>query len=440
LVNKKIEKYSLFSEDFRGLPDGWHNLRACNFLVGENSTGKSSFLQLIQLMDSREHLMFFDICGIVEGIDTAFDVCSRITAKKETTIGFLLKERQHEETEGKEEQKCNVYGRLATYKKVKEDMELVRLTMVTKNHILRMRRSKDRISYRFDDFSYDSDASHLSNGTQLQEMHFKGTDRFTQHQKVDWQQMSAIGAWYSCLTDAISGSAHEDKQDILHSYPPLRCLHHGPLRAKTRRLYHGSKSDFSSTGEHVPYLLKNDLSDNSKLNASISNFGKASGLFDQISVTKVRTAIKDKPFALQIEKSGSFFYVDELGFGVGQVLPIVVDIALTSGVHTFLIQQPELHLHPKAQAALGDVFHLAAENGGAFVIETHSDFIIDRYRLCSKASENSPRAQIVYFEKDADGVNKAYEIELNADGTMGELPDSYREFFVNESIDKFEKL
>ena len=436
MVNKRIEKYAVFSKDFRGLPDGWHNILACNFLVGENSTGKSSFLQLLQLIDAREHMVFFDICGVIEGLDTAYDICSRISGKNETTIGFLIKERESEA----QKEKLQFLGRLATYKKVDEKMQLVRLTMLAGDRLFRLKRSKSRISYRFDYAFYKNSISHAENAKDLEKRHFQTGERFTKFEEFDWAEVPDIHAWLRTISTAVFSSKRSKDDQLLQSYSPLRSLHHGPMRAKTRRLYHGIRTEFSSTGEHVPYLLRDALKSNSKLSASIEKFGRLSGLFDRISVTSVKTAIKDKPFALQIEKSGSVFYVDELGYGVGQVLPIISDIALTDGAHAFLIQQPELHLHPKAQAALGDIFQSATEEGGAFVIETHSDFLIDRFRINNKKAGSSPRAQIIYFEKDDTGSNVSHEIELFSDGTMSAPPEGYRSFFLNESVEKFENL
>ena len=436
MVNKRLEKYALFSENFRGLPDGWHNLRACNFLVGENSTGKSSFLQLIQLIDSREHSVFLDICGIVEGIDTPFDVCSRTSGSRETTIGFLIKERVDETRKSYR----GVLGRLSTYKRVKNEMRLERLTVVSGEKILRMRRSQNRISYRLDNFVYDEKLKHSENGEKFRNLHSSSSERFGKHREINWQEVLPMSAWIETTANAVFGKDKLNDDSFVSSYPPLRCLHHGPMRTKTRRLYHGSRSEFSPTGEHIPYLLRDMLQADSKLNDRIVEFGKASGLFDMISVTSVKTAIKDKPFALQVEKSGSFYYVDELGFGVGQVLPIIADIAFASDNHAFLIQQPELHLHPRAQAALGDVFQTATENGGAFVIETHSDFIIDRFRLLKKKSKDESRAQIIYFEKGEDGKNRSFEIDIKSDGSLADTPEGYRSFFLNESVEKFENL
>lgn len=432
MVNSKLKKYALYSKEFRGLPNGWHNLRAFNFLVGENSTGKSSFLQLIQLIDSREHMMFLEICGAIPGVDTAFDVCSRKSSRKETTIGFMIKE---SESAGGVD-----FGRLATYKQENDLMALAKLTVVSDGLAMRLKRSADRILFRVDQFEYDEELKHSQNCDKLELLHFK-KDRFKKLIDVDWSEEDSLSVWYNALSQATNSISEKGSgRGFMYPRPPLGCLSHGPIRAKTRRLHHGSRGDFSSTGEHTPYLLRDMLGKAPNLSTAIDDFGRASGLYDKISVTSVKTAINDRPFALEIQKSGSYYYVDELGFGVSQVLPIITDIAFTSKNHAFLVQQPELHLHPRAQAALGDVFLAASEEGQTFVVETHSDFIIDRFRLKHKNSENSPSAQIIFFEKGEDGENVAHEIQLKPDGTMENIPENYRAFFVKEAMEKFENF
>jgi predicted ATP-dependent endonuclease of OLD family len=191
VINNRLEKYAVFSKDFRGMPDGWHNLQACNFLVGENSTGKSSFLQLLQLLDSREHSMLLDVCGIIEGIDTPFDICSRMTGSKETTIGYLIKERRDESKK--------VYrgalGRLATYRRVKDEMQLERLSILSGDRLLRLRRLRNRISYRFDDFSYDSEKAHAENAEEFEKYHLSKVERFRKFRDVAWQETPPFAAW-----------------------------------------------------------------------------------------------------------------------------------------------------------------------------------------------------------------------------------------------------
>jgi hypothetical protein len=433
MVNKRLEKYALFSKDFKGLPNGWHNLRSCNFLVGENSTGKSSFLQLIELIDSRSHMLFLDILGAVEGIESVFDVCSRISGSRETTIGFLIKERSEED------QQQIIRARLITYKAFRDDLIVTKVTIVHNEKVLRLKRGRNRILYRYDTFEYNPSVRHSQNGAVIEKIHSNTSDRFSQHHEVEWETQPDNWSWLEAINAASRNEKGKSRLSGLR-YPPLGCLTHGPMRSKTRRLHHGSKTQFSSTGEHTPYMLRDVLTGSPELAESINDFGRVSGLFDEIVVNTINTKVKDKPFVLQVRKSDKYFYVDELGFGVGQVLPIITDISFYPKGTSFLIQQPELHLHPKAQAALGDVFFNATESGSSLVVETHSDFIIDRFRMALTKSKSKIRSQVIYFDKSSDGHNSAHEIEINTDGAFVDPPDNFRSFFLKESIDKFELL
>ena len=103
----------------------------------------------------------------------------------------------------------------------------------------------------------------------------------------------------------------------------------------------------------------------------------------------------------------------------------------------FSIQQPEVHLHPRARAALGDIFFdLAKIDKKTFLVETHSDYIIDRYRYNVKSNEDKLPygSQILFFERGS-GFNNCHLMDINEDGTIPDNPpDSYREFFVVENM------
>ncbi|MDP6688819.1 MAG: AAA family ATPase [Alphaproteobacteria bacterium] len=81
--------------------------------------------------------------------------------------------------------------------------------------------------------------------------------------------------------------------------------------------------------------------------------------------------------------------IRNVGYGVSQSLPVIVEILSRSFGSRFAIQQPEVHLHPKAQAALGDLFYqLALVEEKRFIVETHSDFTIDRFMLNYRKKRN----------------------------------------------------
>ncbi|MGE4615130.1 MAG: AAA family ATPase [Planctomycetota bacterium] len=74
-------------------------------------------------------------------------------------------------------------------------------------------------------------------------------------------------------------------------------------------------------------------------------------------------------------------HLSELGIGVSQVLPVVVQCLLASPGELVLLQQPELHLHPALQQRLGDFLLACARSGRQIILETHSEYLISRLAL-----------------------------------------------------------
>jgi predicted ATPase len=85
---------------------------------------------------------------------------------------------------------------------------------------------------------------------------------------------------------------------------------------------------------------------------------------------------------------------------------------------------------------LGDIFFkLAKLEKKKFLVETHSDFTIDRFRLNMRKNETKIPSQILFFERTAEG-NKVYEIPIDDEGELPEeQPKQYRDFFVREQMD-----
>ncbi len=124
-----------------------------------------------------------------------------------------------------------------------------------------------------------------------------------------------------------------------------------------------------------------------------------------------------------------------VGYVVSHSLTLIVEI-LSSKSHTFSIQQPEVHLHPKAQAAFGSfLFNATLKDKNSFLIETHSDFTINRFRYClSKKTDTKIDSQVLFFERKKD-ANSIVGIEIEKNGSFKNgVPNSYREFFIDEEL------
>ena len=123
----------------------------------------------------------------------------------------------------------------------------------------------------------------------------------------------------------------------------------------------------------------------------------------------------------------------DVGYGVSQALPIIVGSILAPKGQIVLIQQPEVHLHPKAQAALGTFFsELVRDTDKRYVIETHSDFLVDRVRMAIASGKiSSSDVNIAFLQRDGLDVT-IHELQLDALGNIVDPPGKYREFFLEE--------
>ncbi len=214
-----------------------------------------------------------------------------------------------------------------------------------------------------------------------------------------------------------------------------------PIRTKPRRSYDPIAEKQSPEGDHIPLLLaKLSAKENAswkKLHKKLKNFGTESGMFADISVRRFSKKDASAPFQVRVKSTfGDDFNLLDVGYGVSQVLPILVD-ATQSTSAPLLLQQPEVHLHPKAQAELGSFFADLATHRGAVpvLIETHSDYIIDRVRADIRDDRTELKAEdvrIVYFSR-SDGSVSCHDIRIDDNGNLIDPPAEYRHFFIDET-------
>ena len=217
-----------------------------------------------------------------------------------------------------------------------------------------------------------------------------------------------------------------------------------PLRSKLKRTYDPVRETASPEGAHVPMLMMRlDLTDKShwtSLHDDLVAFGKESGLFSDVKVKRHGKQMSD-PFQLQVKvRAGPNANIMDVGYGVSQSLPILVDVLdgaesdrRKNGGRAFLLQQPEVHLHPRGQAELASLFIKASRSGSRFLIETHSDYIVDRVRISvQNGNLKSDDVSILYFEPAGNAVN-IHNLTLDEHGNLRNAPAGYRDFFVRES-------
>lgn len=210
-----------------------------------------------------------------------------------------------------------------------------------------------------------------------------------------------------------------------------------PIRTRPQRTYDPINDTASPEGAHVPMILATIHSPASaewqRLSESLGAFGTSSGLFKTVEVRRLGRQEGD-PFQIRVDIEGPPVNLVDVGYGVSQVLPILVDCLRGDARSTFLLQQPEIHLHPRAQAELGSFLGLLAKaQGKRFVVETHSDYLLDRVRTDVREGRHlSPSdVSVLYFERNGREVN-INQMALDTDGNLLNAPSGYRRFFLDE--------
>jgi predicted ATPase len=123
--------------------------------------------------------------------------------------------------------------------------------------------------------------------------------------------------------------------------------------------------------------------------------------------------------------------LDQVGYGVSQVLPIV-EACLRSSDQLICIEQPELHIHPRLQAKLGNLFAATVLDGNQIIAETHSESLMLRVRkLIREGKLPSAHVAILYVDNTPGERASVRQLRL---GDEGELLDPWPTGFFDDSL------
>ena len=219
------------------------------------------------------------------------------------------------------------------------------------------------------------------------------------------------------------------------------------IRSRPKRTYDPTREFNDPEGSDVPMLLMRMEATQQKrwqaLKAQLIEFGKSSGLFQNIEIKNLGRSM-GAPFQMKFKVRGPNANIVDVGYGVSQILPILVHVlnpetsrrssrSLREMTY-FLLQQPEIHLHPRAQAELSSLLaNLGSQGNRSFIIETHSDYMIDRARIEIRKGNIKPEdVSLIYFEPKGNIV-RVHNISFDKMANMEGIPPHYRDFFLKES-------
>ncbi len=163
----------------------------------------------------------------------------------------------------------------------------------------------------------------------------------------------------------------------------------------------------------------------------VSQWGKYIGICEKFEINNE----SDSPAVFVVDSTGNKVDIVNVGIGVSQVLPVIIicsnaEIQRSKYSQTdqsiILLEQPELHLHPKAQAKLAD-FILANSLKDSIVLETHSEYTLNRlrYRYAQFTSFFENHISINYVKKDKNNNPNFEKILINEEGGLNAYPEDF---------------
>ncbi|MBF0096957.1 MAG: DUF3696 domain-containing protein [Magnetococcales bacterium] len=230
----------------------------------------------------------------------------------------------------------------------------------------------------------------------------------------------------------------------------------GPLRTKTARLYSWNGIEPDSVGyagqNTVAALLSaqdrkigikkgnnNKASPSQLFEAVIARSLQNMGLINDFKVDRLHEQRDEYEVKVQVGHSNTWVDLPDVGFGISQVLPVLVECYYAPAGSIIIMEQPEIHLHPSAQSALADVLIdvvQSRENGKdrkiQLIIETHSEHFLRR--LQRRIAEGVIPLEHVsaYSASVTDSSSQLTPLDIDAYGNIRNWPPN---FFGNEMED-----
>ncbi|MCY3724445.1 MAG: AAA family ATPase [Candidatus Poribacteria bacterium] len=388
------------------------DIRPLTILAGANSSGKSSFMQPLLMLKQTLEAPYDPGPLLIDGPNVQFteaeQFLSKSTAEKRTDrFQIQIKTRDSD----------FAYSVETTLKKGRIGFEIVEMTVEAKQ------------------------------GTEL--LPFK---RFTLYPEMSVEEIKALGdqgptrsdfkgikrsRCFLCFESQESDRLFNVTYNFVESYI-FDSIHLPGLRGNPERIY-----KLTSTGPRYPGTFENyaatlihewQETKDERLKV-LTNALYILGLTRKVSTKR----IGDIGVEVQVGRlpRGSTDEMDmvnitDVGLGVSQVLPVIVALIVSETGQLVYLEQPELHLHPRAQVALAQVLADAAKRGVRVVAETHSSLLLLGVQTLVAEGDLSPElVKLHWFSRQEDGVTEVNSADLDEAGAYGEWPEDFADVSLN---------
>lgn len=244
-------------------------------------------------------------------------------------------------------------------------------------------------------------------------------------------------------SDEKNGPAAEDLGEYIavsQVREGLRAILHVPaLRGNPERTYKTTAIGGEFPGTFEPYVASVIHHWQARKDVRLRQLGAALsklGLTWNVAATR----IDDTRVELRVPRlkqktlngADDLVSIADVGFGISQCLPVLVALLTARPGQLVYIEEPEIHLHPRAQVALAQVLADAANRGVRVIIETHSSLLLLGVQaLVAEGALPSELVALHWFSLASDGATQVRSADLDEAGAFGDWPEDFAEVALN---------
>ena len=219
-----------------------------------------------------------------------------------------------------------------------------------------------------------------------------------------------------------------------------RILYLGPLREHPRPRYTWDGDHPKSIGQEGEKAISALLSGRIRrlpIDEQILSWLQRLELIDSYDLRPISDTNQDYEFLVKKYKGGPDVRLTDVGFGVSQVLPVLILCYYAPEGSILILEQPEAHLHPKVQTELADVLIDVVENRNLqIILESHSEYLLSRLQRRIAEKEIAAADTALYFCEIKDGTSEIEQLNVDEYGNIRNWPQDFFGDVTGELIKK----
>ena len=436
----------LYLENFRAYEQISIDLNKINLFFGPNNSGKSSLISALTLFSQTVQAVRFDadimMIGKFEDFGTYYDMVNENDESKNITIRveseLEIPYRVYTEKSKSGRRLYKIVEKLIQgcvqveigYNKNQHEIQLVSTEISIPEDQVKIKMRRNRLGrYVVDSFKglpelSEDELSQIVDVRNLLPI-FYATKLTSRHQA--YEKIRKISQFVSEFR------GHIRKTEFISAF-----------RSNPKRIYEFTGESPFNVGRHGERALEIMFKDEKRKGKSKKGLLKLTSDWmkkAELASSVYTESMTDRYFELRVENyhTGEAENLADVGFGFGQILPVLI-AGLNMNEGLFIVQEPEIHLHPKAQAELGTFFRSLYERGTQLVIETHSEYLMLRLQSHIAKGEIKAKDVNVYYVDPKDKRKKRKKVTKLEIDTDGYFINKWPRGFFPERLNEAKRL